>query len=87
MLGRTAQPGEPYVVSVDATLPGEALAGVPAKGKSAAEIARIARERGLQVSYTIDWPLNEGRGFALEGSEGKLPASRIDPAPRPFGGG
>lgn len=79
-LGRPARPGERYEVSVDATLPGEVLAGVAVEGKSAAEVVRIARERGLRVSYTIDWPQKEGRGFTSEGSEGKIPASRIDPA-------
>ncbi|MCP2353116.1 hypothetical protein HD597_000136 [Nonomuraea thailandensis] len=79
-LGRPARPGEPYVASVDATLPGEVLAGVQIDGKTAAEVVRIARERGLRVIYTIDWPLKEGVGFSTEGFEGEIPASRIDPA-------
>ncbi|MFD0480708.1 hypothetical protein ACFQ0B_80725 [Nonomuraea thailandensis] len=70
-LGRPARPGEPYVASVDATLPGEVLAGVQIDGKTAAEVVRIARERGLRVIYTIDWPLKEGWASRRRDSRGR----------------
>ncbi|MGW4968221.1 hypothetical protein ACWEPL_64390 [Nonomuraea sp. NPDC004186] len=76
-LGRPAKPGEKYDFPVDASWPGEALAGVNLRGRSAAEAAGVVREHHLKVAYELDWPLpNDEKGVRFEAD---VPASRIDP--------
>ncbi|GGP79841.1 hypothetical protein [Streptosporangium pseudovulgare] len=76
-LGRPAKPGEKYAYPADAGWPGEALSGVTLQGRSAAEAARVVRERRLKVAYNLDWPLRNGdEGVQFEQD---VPASRIDP--------
>ncbi|MFD1540589.1 hypothetical protein [Nonomuraea guangzhouensis] len=78
-LGRPARPGERYEVPVDATLPGEVLAGVPIEGKTVAEAVRIVGDRRLKVGYTLDWPAS-GAGDSPKDVdfEERVAASRID---------
>jgi hypothetical protein len=77
ILGRPAKPGEKYAHPADASLPGEALAGLRLQGLSAAEAARVVREHDLEVAYGLDWPLRNGdKGVRFEQD---VPASRIDP--------
>jgi len=75
-LSRPAKPGERYAYPADASLPGEALAGVRLRGRSMAEAARVVREHDLKVAYGLDWPLRDGEGVR---SEDDVPASRVDP--------
>ncbi|MEV4181120.1 hypothetical protein AB0J28_06700 [Streptosporangium canum] len=76
-LGRPAKPGEKYASPADASLPGEALAGVKLRGRSVAEAVRVVREHDLKVAYGLDWPLrNDEKGVRFEDD---VPASRVDP--------
>ncbi|GAA2285467.1 hypothetical protein GCM10010149_34220 [Nonomuraea roseoviolacea subsp. roseoviolacea] len=74
-LGRPARPGEKYDFPIDATVPGEALAGVKIGGLTVAEAERVVREHDLKVAYELRWPLHEGVGYKVEGP---VPASRVD---------
>lgn len=76
-LSRPAKPGERYAFPADASLPGEALAGVKLQGRSIAEAARTVREHGLKVAYGLDWPVrNDDKSVRFEDA---VPASRVDP--------
>ncbi|WP_329091863.1 hypothetical protein [Streptosporangium sp. NBC_01469] len=75
-LSRPANPGEKYAFPADASLPGEALAGVKLRGRSVAEAARVVREHDLKVAYGLDWPLRGAEGVRFEDD---VPASRVDP--------
>ncbi|MET8335581.1 hypothetical protein ABZV14_07260 [Streptosporangium canum] len=76
-LSRPAKPGEKYASPADASLPGEALAGVKLRGRSVAEAVRVVREHDLKVAYGLDWPLRSDEGGVR--FENDVPASRIDP--------
>ncbi|MFI6793886.1 hypothetical protein ACIBG4_41790 [Nonomuraea sp. NPDC050383] len=75
-LGRPAKPGEKYESPIDATLPGEVMAGTRIGGLTVAEAVPVVREHGLKVEYELRWPLHEGVGYKVEGP---VPASRVDP--------
>ncbi|MER6946573.1 hypothetical protein ABT294_21330 [Nonomuraea sp. NPDC000554] len=77
LLGRLAKPGEKYASPVDASLPGEALAGVKLQGRSVAEAVQVVRDHDLKVAYQLDWPLRDG-GVGVRYEE--VPASRVDPS-------
>ncbi|MEU4548387.1 hypothetical protein [Nonomuraea dietziae] len=50
-LGRPANPGEKYGYPAQASWPGEALAGIELKGRTAGEAERVVHEHRLKVSY------------------------------------
>lgn len=58
--GRSARPGESFKLVGDATAPGEPLAGLPVRGRTVAEVRRLAGERDATIrTYYGSPPRNQ----------------------------